>query len=238
MTKSTPAAPSATLSRGLQMLEVIAAAETPLTIAELSSRLELHRSVAYRLLRTLEMHHLVRRDAAGKIHTAAGLTVLARSVQGDLQAVALPVLRRIADELEMSCFVAVAEGADCYTLVTVEPTRSHVVTQHPGTRHHLDRGAPGLAVMAGLTPAERAQTGIELTERVKSAVAQAVEQGYANSADDVIAGVASVAVPLIIPGQIPAALAVVYPKAEVNTGALGELLQKGAREIAGLLGAS
>ena len=63
-------------------------------------------------------------------------------------------MTKIADALEMSCFIAVAQGTDCFTLVTVEATTSHAVTQHPGTRHHLDRGAPG-ALLSGLTRQQR-----------------------------------------------------------------------------------
>lgn len=51
-----PAAGSQTLSRGIRLLELIAASERDPTIDELAARLDVHRSVAYRLLRTLEDH--------------------------------------------------------------------------------------------------------------------------------------------------------------------------------------
>ena len=58
------AAPSQTLSRGLRALEVIAEAEKPIGMAELAARLGLHRSITYRIVRTLEEHRLVVRTPA------------------------------------------------------------------------------------------------------------------------------------------------------------------------------
>ena len=58
--------PSQTLSRGIRILEVLADARGPLSIDETARRLGVHRSVAYRLVRTLESHGLVTRDGAGR----------------------------------------------------------------------------------------------------------------------------------------------------------------------------
>src|SRR5699024_7749198 len=169
MSESAAGSLSLTLSRGIQLLEYICAADSAPTISEAAQALGVHRSAAYRLLRTLEAHYLVRRDEAGKIHPAVGLTNLARGVENALQTVALPILTRIADDLEMSCFIAVAQGTDCFTLITVEPTISHAVTQHAGTRHHLDRGAPGVALLSGLSDQQRE----EISELALSTKAQA-----------------------------------------------------------------
>ena len=49
---------SQTLDRGLRVLEVIATADEAPRIDELASRIEVHRSIAYRIVRTLELHAL------------------------------------------------------------------------------------------------------------------------------------------------------------------------------------
>lgn len=228
---------SLTLSRGITLLEYVCAVETAPSIGQVAEHLGVHRSAAYRLLRTLEAHYLVRRDEAGKIHPAAGLTNLARGVENSLQTVGLPVMTKIADALEMSCFIAVAQGTDCFTLVTVEATTSHAVTQHPGTRHHLDRGAPGIALLSGLTQQQREDlAGLELSDKVQAHLRQAEVNGYATSHDEVIPGVGSVAVPLMAAGQLPAALAVVYPRQEVDEQRIAAMLQDGAETILDRLG--
>ncbi len=230
---------SLTLSRGIQLLEFVCAAEPAPTITEAAQQLGVHRSAAYRLLRTLEAHYLVRRDDAGRILPAAGLTNLARGVENSLQTVGLPIMTKIADTLGMSCFIAVAQGADCFTLVTVEATTSHAVTQHPGTRHHLDRGAPGVALLSGLTEQQRADLdGLELSEKAQVDLAQAQRDGYAVSSDEVIPGVGSVAVPLMVTGQLPASLGVVFPRQEVDEAHIVTLLREGAQTIMNRLGAA
>ncbi len=230
---------SLTLSRGIQVLEYVCAVDIAPSIGQVAEHLGVHRSAAYRLLRTLEAHYLVRRDDAGKIYPAPGLTNLARGVENSLQTVGLPVMTKIADALEMSCFIAVAQGSDCFTLVKVEATTSHAVTQHPGTRHHLDRGAPGVALLSGLTPQQRDEiSDLQLSDKARKDLAQAEADGYATSHDEVIPGVGSVAVPLMATGQLPASLAVVYPRREVDERRIATMLHAGVDTILAKLGAA
>ncbi len=64
---STPvgsAPPSQTLHRGVRILEHLAAVGNPQPVMDIAQALDLHRSITYRLLRTLEGHQLVERDPA------------------------------------------------------------------------------------------------------------------------------------------------------------------------------
>ena len=70
---SMQASPSQTLSRGIRALEILADAPHPLTIAELADAMGVHRSVAYRILRTLEDHSLLVRDDGGRVQPGPGL---------------------------------------------------------------------------------------------------------------------------------------------------------------------
>ncbi|GAB3621040.1 hypothetical protein GCM10027417_23010 [Glutamicibacter endophyticus] len=198
-----------TLSRGIRMLEIVADAPRPLSIAEVSEAMEVHRSVAYRILRTLEEHRLLRRDDAGRIRTASGLAVLARSVQRDLQTAAIPELNRLANELSMTAFIAVWEQGLCTTLQSVEPMHSQrAIVHRPGSRHGMDVGAPGIAIQSLYTQAQ--WESMESTVAYREAARAARIDGYASSEDEVIQGVSSIAVPLPATGPIPAAIAVVF----------------------------
>ena len=222
---------SQTLSRGIRVLELLAEAPGPLTIAELSSALNVHRSIAYRMLRTLEDHGLVVRDAAGRIQLGPRLAALARNVSHDLQAAALPELTVVANELSMTAFVAVLDHRECVTLVSVEPRSAHAtVAQRPGTRHPLAVGAPGIAIQSRLTDAQWAALG-----GVESMRAEAVEarvRGFATSHDEVIPGLSSIAVSLTVPGEAPAALAVVYIASAHLADEIGARLSAAAAAIA------
>ncbi|MDI2130856.1 IclR family transcriptional regulator [Yinghuangia seranimata] len=215
---------SQTLDRGLRLLELLAEAERPLAITELAERLGVHRSIAYRILRTLEDHRLIRRGADGLCRLDVGLATLARSVSRDLQSAALPELAAAANELGMTAFIAVPDGDDCVTLAGVEPRHSVVsVAQRPGSRHPLDRGAPGLALLSA-GPA-RADERPDITT--------ARRRGYAYSDNEVIPGVSSIAVPIIsgMRGTI-GAVAVVFVGSGVDEPAVALRLQQAARAIA------
>jgi DNA-binding IclR family transcriptional regulator len=199
---------SQTLSRGIRILEILADAREPLTIDETARRLGVHRSVAYRLLRTLEEHGLVTRDASGRIQLGARMAALAAGVAHDLQAEALPELTAVANELGMTCFLAVLDHDECITLTSVEPRHAVAsVAQRPGTRHPVTVGAPGKALLAAL-PRREWPPGIPA--RLEQEAVTAADRGYAESHDEVIPSVRSVAVPLRLRGREAAAIAVVY----------------------------
>lgn len=224
------ASPSQTLSRGIRALEILAAAPGPLTIAELAEAMGVHRSVAYRILRTLEDHSLLVRDDAGRVQPGPGLAVLARGVSRNLQTAALPELTQLANSLDMTAFVAVWDHQDCITLVTVEPRHSGAtVAQHPGTRHPINAGAPGIAIQSALTEAEWEQLGTGIAYRPEALEAR--RRGWSASHDEVIAGVSSLAAPVRVPGGRPAALAVVYIRSAHDPETLGAALAESAARI-------
>ena len=229
---TSPAASSSqTLSRGIQALELLAEAAAPLTIAQLAAALGVHRSIAYRILRTLEDHGLVLRDAAGRIQLGPRLAALARSVSHDLQAAALPELTAVANELSMTAFVAVLDHRECVTLVSVEPRSAHAtVAQRPGTRHPIGIGAPGIAIQSMLSDDEwRAIAG---ADAMRAEVGAARISGFATSHDEVIPGLASVSVPIGLNGHAPCAISVVYVATTLAAEVIAARLRAAAQAIA------
>ncbi|AZS46479.1 IclR family transcriptional regulator [Microbacterium maritypicum] len=230
MPENTAASPaSQTLSRGIRILEVLADARGPLTIDEIASRLGVHRSIAYRLLRTLEDHGLVSRDASGAVSLGARMAALAAGVAHDLQAEALPELTAIANELGMTCFLAVLDGEECITLASVEPRHAVAsVAQRPGARHPVTVGAPGKAILAQLPEHEWPEAA---PSSLPADVEATRSRGYATSHDEVIPTVQSVAVPLALRGQRPAAIAVVHVATDLDDAEIAGRLQRSASVI-------
>lgn len=199
---------SQTLDRGLRALEVLAEAGEAISIAALADALGVHRSNAYRILRTLEEHRFVLRDEAGLIRLGPRLAALGRGAAPALGSVTLPELTVLANELGMTAFVTVLDADETITLHSVEPTHGHTtVAQRPGARHPITHGAPSHAIESSLTEAEHraAFGGAPLSE----AATLARERGYSLSQDEVIRGLTAIAVPLRLQGEPPAALAVV-----------------------------
>ncbi|MFC6933165.1 helix-turn-helix domain-containing protein [Actinomadura yumaensis] len=63
---------SKTLHNGLQILELLVHHPHGLSITEIAEAVGVHRTVAHRLVRTLEAHHLCRRDRFKRISSAPG----------------------------------------------------------------------------------------------------------------------------------------------------------------------
>jgi DNA-binding IclR family transcriptional regulator len=228
------APPSQTLSRGIRILEILADAREPLSIDAISQRLEVHRSVAYRLLRTLEDHGLVTRDGSGRIQLGARMAALAAGVAHDLQAEALPELTAVANELGMTCFLVVLDHDECVTLVSVEPRLAVAsVAQRPGTRHPVTVGAPGKAILSVLPHGEWPG---DVPDHLRDEVTDAAARGFATSHDEVIPSLRSVSVPLIVRGRRPSAIAVVYVASAHEPADIAARLQRSATVIREALG--
>ncbi|MBS2964550.1 helix-turn-helix domain-containing protein [Actinocrinis puniceicyclus] len=140
---------SQTLDRGLRALEELADAPTGLTVTELADHLGVNRTIVYRLLATLELHGLARRDVAGRARLGIGVLALARRVQPLLRDAAAIPLRRLAEEVGATAHLTVVDGTEALAVAVVEPTwTDYHVAYRVGSRHALDRGAAGRAIVA------------------------------------------------------------------------------------------
>lgn len=214
---------SQTLDRGLRILEYLAGAGRPEPIALLAAELGLHRSIAYRLLRTLEGHQLVERDRAGHYRLGLGIAGLARGLRADLQSAALPQLNALVTALGMTAFLVVRAGDEAVTISSVEPQHSSAhVAYRPGTRHPVTRGAPGLAL---LMPEPGAPTD-------RPELAEARRCGYARSHGEVIAGLHSIAAPVVGgDGSARAAVAVVFVDGALEVDRIGAAVVRAATAV-------
>lgn len=194
--------PSQTLDRGLRVLELVAASAHPLTTVEVAHDVRLHRSITYRMLRTLEARRLVARDADGAWLPGSGLAVLASNVVPDIRLAARSVLESLANETAMTAFLVIRDHDEAVTAVVVEPrTAIAHVTYRPGRRHPVTRGAPGIALLAG-RPALP-------DEREEIVVCRA--RGWAFSESEVLPGMKACSAPVIAAdGSCTAAVSVVF----------------------------
>jgi DNA-binding IclR family transcriptional regulator len=153
---------SQTLDRGLRVLRVLSESPEGLTITELSHRLQVNRTVVYRLISTLEQHGLVRRDARSRLFVGLGVLHLASAVQPLLRDLAMPVLRSLAESIGSTAHLTVADGDEALALAVVEPTWTDFhVAYRVGARHPLSQGAAGKAIglLDGTDPAYAVTSG-------------------------------------------------------------------------------
>jgi DNA-binding IclR family transcriptional regulator len=142
-----------TLDRGVRVLFALADAPRGRSVAELAAELGLARPTVYRLLSTLDGHGLVRRSADGSFRIGLAVLELAHRVQPLLREAASPVLRALAEQLGATAHLTVADGGEALAVAVVEPSWTELhVAYRVGSRHPLDRGAAGRAILAARAP--------------------------------------------------------------------------------------
>jgi DNA-binding transcriptional ArsR family regulator len=140
-----------TLDRGLRILSLVASSsDTRFTINEIAESLGISRTVAYRLIVTLEEHDLVHRDDQGRLGAGFGMMAFRNAYLPELKSRAAAALARLADASGATAHLTIADGEEAVALLVVEPRRSDLhVAYRVGARHRLDEGAAGKAILLG-----------------------------------------------------------------------------------------
>jgi DNA-binding IclR family transcriptional regulator len=221
----TPAG-SQTLARGLTALQIISESPSGLTIQEVAERLDIHRTVASRLLATLVQFRLIARHD-GRFRPAAQLSVLGASFDNNLREMSAPVLRQLADRTQATAALLVAEGDEQVAVSVLVPARvAYHLSFEQGSRYPLDRGAAGLALLAAMPP----QAG------ERDLVTKAREQGWVLTHGEVEANAYGLAVPVKrLPPAPPTCINLVSHRLDVLERGLPSLLEA-AQELAQILG--
>lgn len=162
-----------TLDRGLAVLDFIAEGG-PAKLTEIANGLDIHRTIVTRLLRTLVLRSLVCKDVNGRFALDVGLVRLAAPVRQDLRLIAHPVLQELAEAVGATANLTVSEGSDVVVLDTYEPMHADVhISYRIGQRHPMDRGAPGIAILAARPPVHGEREAIGRSRAAGFAVTRA-----------------------------------------------------------------
>lgn len=140
---------SQSLERGLRLLRLLADAPSAVTVTELAHALQTHRPVVYRLITALAEQGMVHRDPDGGWRLGLGVLHLAQRIHPLLREAAAGPLRRLAEDVGATAHLTIADGGEALAVAVIEPTwTDYHVAYRVGSRHRLDRGAAGLAILA------------------------------------------------------------------------------------------
>jgi len=141
------------IDRALAILDALSSHGPDLSLAELSEKLQLHKSTVHRLIMVLERHNLIERHSAnGRYRLGLKLFELGtRAVsQLDLRERARPFLERLVLETSETVHLCILDDAEVVYLDKVEPTRSVRMATSVGRRNPAYCTAVGKAMMAYL----------------------------------------------------------------------------------------
>jgi len=243
-----PAYPIASVNNALRLL-MLFRGQPRVRLSEASEHLGVAHSTAHRLLAMLAYHGFVRQERDSRAYVAGPALVeigLAAVRQLDIRRHARPVLEHLASALGETAHLAVLEGSNVRYLDAVESSRALRVASRTGSALAASCTASGKALLAALPDAEVSAMFADeaalprLTARsiasrsgLLAELRQVREAGCAVNREESEEGVASVAVTVRGPQQVPvAALTVSAPVSRMTEERAGmikaELLAQAA----------
>jgi DNA-binding IclR family transcriptional regulator len=111
-----------------------------------------HRTIVYRLLNILIQFRFIAKGDDGRYRPSTDMALLGTSFDG-IRRTSLPMLRSLADQLEATVSLLVADGDQQVAITVIAPTQTdNRLSFQEGSRHPLNRGAAGIALLASMQP--------------------------------------------------------------------------------------
>jgi DNA-binding IclR family transcriptional regulator len=219
------------VSRVIDILELIAQADAPLSISEISRGVGLKYSTTHRIVDAMTGRGILSRDSASRRYQAGTrLRELALGVaeRTDLLGRARPILEALSAEVGESTHLSILERGVVHFIHTVEAPRMLSQHSHVRERVPLHCTADGKVLLAELDPHDLATVldrGLDpytpntLTERsaLTEELSQVRAHGYAVDNEEIELGLVGVAAPVRNPfGRAVAAVSVGGPSSRMR----------------------
>lgn len=240
-----------TLDRGLAIMEILANDENSLSISEIARRLDVHRTIAHRLVATLEQRRYVARAADNKYQLGSILLHVASRVGRELRTVARPFLIALNKEVDETIHLVVPAGTEVLFIDAYESSKSLRVTSRTGQSLPAHATSVGKAILATLPIEElealypsstlpRIAPGTLSKRSELYAQLKVVRQsGYAVSSEESESGVGSIGVAIVGQnGVAQAALSIAAPTRRIAPEIIPRFAleaQKAAQKIGALI---
>jgi DNA-binding IclR family transcriptional regulator len=235
------------------MLRVLAASEDGLSATEIEARLDIPRTTAFRILKTLrhegmvDKHGTSFRPAAGLFEI--GLHALSRS---HLRERAVPLLQALTAATGQTSHLAVPSGWYSLILEVCDSAGPVRVASRPGTLAELNCSATGKLFLsyihrerigeylAAAAPQKRTPNTLCQQAEIMAMTEQVRLQRYATDEEEYHPGVRCLAAPVFdMKGNVVAAIGVTGPAASFTTGRLPEVRDRvcmAAQQLSASLG--
>jgi len=144
------------VQRAVRLIRHVAEGNPVLNMSETAKTLKINRTTLIRLLHTLEIEGFVERRSSGGYQIGLSLLeVGARALfSQDLVQVAVPVMTRLAESLQLSAHLGVLDGTDVLYLVRRTPNTPLASNIRAGSRLPAHATTMGRVLLAYMTPLE------------------------------------------------------------------------------------
>ncbi len=213
------------LAKGLEILELLAAASDPMTMSDISTALGRSVSEIFRMLQVLEEHGYIARAEDGyRLTNRLFALGMSQPPIRDLASTALPVMQALARKAGQSCHLAVASGGEMVVIIAIEAPGLAGFAVRVGYKRPLHRSNSGRILLAFQTADMRdamlddvRATGetvdlAELTGRLDAATAS----GGSNAPSPMLTGITDLSAPILVGGVARAALTMPFVEGAAN----------------------
>jgi DNA-binding IclR family transcriptional regulator len=208
------------LDKGLDILELLARAQAPLTMTGVATAIGYSKGEIFRMLQVLEERGYIARENESGYALTNRLFLLGmeRPPVKTLVEAALPVMHRLAREVLQPCHLAVASGDQMVVIARIDPPDDLGFVVRVGHRLPLSRSTSG-AVLFAFQGAEVREHWLALMEAAgtlskrKRFIAQADDiraQGYAMLPSGDVDAVTDLSAPILRHGFAAGALTIPY----------------------------
>ena len=219
------------IDRVVALLDMLSESDVPLSLAEICTRMGLHKSTAHRSLIVLERTSMIERTAEGRFRLGLKLYELGnRAVeQIDLRDRVQPFFRRLAMEVGETVHLSVLQKTKVVYLDKVEPNRRVCMTSKSGTSNPVYCTSMGKAMLAFLPDDLREEVlgKIKFTrftsktlcsrEALLKSLERVKKRGFAIDDEEIEVGVRCVGVPIFDENRYPiAAVSVSGPASRIT----------------------
>jgi DNA-binding IclR family transcriptional regulator len=207
------------LQKGLEILELLAGAPSPMPTVDISQALNRSVSEIFRMLQVLETHGYISRSGEGYRLTNRLFSLgMAQPPVRDLLTHALPAMHDLAGHTRQSCHLAVASSAAMVVVANVEAPGLLGFAVRTGYQRPLIHSASGHVLMAFQAPAAR-ETMLADTSAAQLAVDRAAldarlasvrQDGFIRFASPMLIAITDLSAPVLRGGSAAAALTIPF----------------------------
>ena len=229
-----------TLVKGLQLITLLAAKPSESSLTELAVALEIDKSTVHRILAVMATMGFVEKNQATKLYSIGPqFRALAAPSYGQIQQIALPSMRSLAESTGVTVALRIREGKQMVVVDRVENNDLLRVSFPIGFSHPISFGSAGKAFLAFLPKNEAIQLlGSDFLTKNRnflSSLARIRKRGCAISRGSAVKGMISVSVPIVTVEERPVAvLSLSWPAAKYPSRHIRQIAEAGvkkAREI-------
>jgi DNA-binding IclR family transcriptional regulator len=227
------------LEKGLEIIELLATRQAPMSMTEIANSLGRSRNEIFRMLSVLVQKKYIRKQEEGdKYGITNHLFDLGMRVPPNSTLIELlvPMMRELADHVRQSCHLSVVSGSHIVVIARVENPAPVGFSVRVGTSRGLVESAAGRVFLAWMERGERAKTVKRLAGKSDGAIGHVAlkaeieairERGYAAIPSTFITGITDICAPVTQGdgGRIIASLTVPYAAGSEAPFALDETVQ-------------